>query len=204
MEDGLTEVQNLLHPTHNQEDGSKREDNKENKDGFVSIEKVEKVKDEDLDEKDIGKGCVTSDGGGIFNNFISSLVTPSSPRIDDEVIEHENGNEEGVVAASKGEHGEKRRVENSVEGGLISNFVSNFFHQSEGEKSEVENEKEKEKEEDDEVVEKIKRMKTEKEGNSGGGSIIHNIVSHLPNSLPDDAVPTADEATFLINTLVRD
>ncbi|CAL0304415.1 unnamed protein product [Lupinus luteus] len=153
MEDGLTEVQSLLHHSLNQEDGSKRED----KDGFVSIEKVEKVKEEDVGEKDIGKGCVTSDGGGIFNNFISSLVTPSSPRIDEKVIEHENGNEEGV---RKGEHGEKRRVENSGEGGVISNLVSNFFHQSE-----AENEKEKE---ENEVGEKIKRMKREKEDLANG------------------------------------
>ncbi|KAK7287224.1 hypothetical protein RIF29_00366 [Crotalaria pallida] len=189
MEDGLTEVQSLLHPQSlNQEDESKREDNKEKRDEFVSIGNVEKVKEEDHSEKDTGKGCVGSDGdvsGGLFNNLISSLVTPSSPRIDEKVPQHESGNEvfnleEGTIASS----GEKRRVEseNGGEGGLISNFVSNFFHQSEGEGGVVD-EKEKE-EEKDVIVEKIKRVKTEEMTNGGGGSIIDNIVSHLHPSLP--------------------
>ncbi|KAG4936926.1 hypothetical protein AAZX31_18G186600 [Glycine max] len=143
----------------------------------TTSEKVEKVKE----EEDIGK---EESGGGLINNLVSTLITPLSP---------------GIGKATENESGaDADEDEGENEGGIISKMVSNFFHQSEGE-GVVEAEEDKEQEE--EIMaggEKIKRLKTE------NGGIIHNIFSHLPASIPDGAVPTADEATFLINSLVRD
>ncbi|XP_020206603.1 uncharacterized protein LOC109791690 isoform X2 [Cajanus cajan] len=136
-------------------------------------------KREDVEEKE-----ESGVEGGLMNNLISTL-SPTN-------IGKSNENE------SDGDDGERKRVDEGGEGGFISKMVSNFFHQSEGE-GVVENEEDKE-EEEIKGGERIKRLKTE---NNGG--IIHNIVSHLPAaSIPDGAVPTADEATFLINSLVRD
>ncbi|XP_028786375.1 uncharacterized protein LOC114742268 [Neltuma alba] len=78
------------------------------------------------------------------------------------------------------------------EGGILNNIISNLFHQNGDEQG-------KKMEDDDE--EKNKQLKTEEDTNGG---VIENIVSHLPPSIPDDAVPTADEAAILINSLVRD
>ncbi|KAG5010047.1 hypothetical protein AAZX31_07G145100 [Glycine max] len=128
-------------------------------------------------------------GGGLINNLVSTLIAPLSPSIG-KATEHESGADDD---------GEKEGVDGCEEGGgIIRKMVSNFFHQSEGEGVV---EAEEDKEEEDEIMaggEKIKRLKTET------GGIIHNIVSHLPASIPDGAVPTADEATILINSLVRD
>ncbi|RDX68808.1 hypothetical protein CR513_52160, partial [Mucuna pruriens] len=136
----------------------------------------------DVEEKE--EGCVSSEkeedlgneesgSGGVINNLISTL----SPTIG-KATEHES--------------------EGGDQGGLFSKMVSNFFHQSEGEEGVVETQEDKDKHKEEEIMngEKIKRFKTE------NGSVVHNIVSHLPASIPDDAVPTADEATFLINSLV--
>ncbi|KAK7339936.1 hypothetical protein VNO77_20623 [Canavalia gladiata] len=214
MEDGVNGVQGLLPAlNHNSKDESNREDCEVKEEGFVSTEKVEKVREEDLGKED----CVAKDeaeggggGGGLINNLISTLIAPLSPRIGKDT-EHEIRNEgfesEEGAAADGGDHRERGGVDNGGEGGLISNLVSNFFHQSRDDGVvETEKEKEKEKEEEEEILvdEKIKRLKTENEANGDGGGIIQNIVSHLPASIPDDAAPTADEATFLINSLVRD
>nr|XP_004492487.3 uncharacterized protein LOC101501670 [Cicer arietinum] len=190
MEDGLTEVQSLLPHLnhHSSEDGSKREDIEENEEGFVSTEKIEndiKEKDLGIDEaKEVNDG---GEGGGVINNLISTFMTPLSPRTGKPNFQHESGNE--VF-----EKDEEVDHNNGKEKGLISNLVSNFFHRSEKEN------------EDEEIIvdEKIKRLKTEHEDNSGGGGFIHDIVSHLHSPLSDDAAPTADEATILINSLVRD
>ncbi|PNX72058.1 hypothetical protein L195_g027947 [Trifolium pratense] len=200
MEDGVTEVHSLFPPpNHNPEEGSKRKYNEENEEGFVSTEKAEKVKQKglDIDEaKDSSSG-----GGGVISNFISNFMTPLSPRTGKVTTEDESGNE---VFEKEEEIGN-----NGGEKGVISNLVSNFFHRNESEEGVVETEK-KEKEDDEEMKggEKIKRLKTDQTeangGSSGGGGLIHDIVSHLPTSIPDDAAPTADEATILINSLVRD
>ncbi|XP_057440327.1 uncharacterized protein LOC130732254 [Lotus japonicus] len=205
MEDGVTEVQSFLPPQNvDSEDGSKREEkNDEKEEGFVP--EAEKSVEEDLGTEHSGKNFAAKDeaknsdsggggGGGLINNLISSFITPSSPRT-----------EEGG-AVGDGDGGERGGVDNGGEGGIISNLVSNFFHRSDGEEDVVESEKEKE-EEEILVDGKIKRQKTqdfEDANGGGGGGIIHNLVSHLPASLPDDAVPTADEAIILINALVRD
>uniref|UniRef100_A0A7N0TXR8 Uncharacterized protein n=1 Tax=Kalanchoe fedtschenkoi TaxID=63787 RepID=A0A7N0TXR8_KALFE len=41
-------------------------------------------------------------------------------------------------------------------------------------------------------------------GGSGGGSIVDNIVSHLPLTLSDDALPATDEASILIHSIVHE
>ncbi|KAK7294742.1 hypothetical protein RJT34_17638 [Clitoria ternatea] len=119
---------------------------------------------------------------------VQSLVPPLSPN--EPKCEEK---EQGLVSTEK---------EEDHSGGLINNLISILTPTIEGFKSEEENgETEKEKEQEEiKVDDKIKRLKTEHDG----GGIIHNIVSHLPTSIPDDAVPTADEATILINSLVRD
>ncbi|CAJ1807756.1 unnamed protein product [Sphenostylis stenocarpa] len=146
-------------------------------------EGVEKVKEEDVGKKD-------NDGGGLINNFISSFITPLSPSIG------KSSQDEGAAAAADDDDddGEKERGDGCEEGGggVIRKMVSNFFHQSEGERR-LESE-----EEENMAADKVKRLKTE------NGGIIHNIASHLSASVPDGAVPTADEATILINSLVRD
>ncbi|AES79573.1 hypothetical protein MTR_7g069930 [Medicago truncatula] len=183
MEDGVIETPNMFPPMNqNSQDESKRKDAKE-KEGLVSTEKDEKMKQEEEEEAKESSG-----GGGVISNLISTFITPSSPRNEKVTAQDESGNE---VLEKKEEVDQ-----DGGEKGLISNLVSNFFH-----KRECEGVVEKEDEEI-KVDEKIKRLKTENDANggNGGGGFIHDIVSHLP----DDAAPTADEATILINSLVRD
>ncbi|GAU29763.1 hypothetical protein TSUD_161680 [Trifolium subterraneum] len=202
MEDGVTEVHSLFPPrNHNSEERSKRKYNEENEEGFVnSTGKAEKVKESGLDIDEAKNSSSGGGGGGVISNFISNLMTPLSPRTGKVTTEDESGN--GVVEK------EEEIGNNGGEKGVISNLVSNFFHRNECEEGVVETEKDKENDEEIKADEKIKRLKTdENEANgdsSGGGGLIHDIVSHLPTSIPDDAAPTADEATFLINSLVRD
>ncbi|KAK7395071.1 hypothetical protein VNO78_15613 [Psophocarpus tetragonolobus] len=89
MEECGTNVESWVAPL-NSEEGSKREEDVE--------EKEEKVED--------------AGGGGLINNFISTLVTPLSPS-NEKATQHQS------VDAGEG-------------GGLVSKMVSNFFHQSEG------------------------------------------------------------------------
>ncbi|CAK8542006.1 unnamed protein product [Lathyrus sativus] len=180
MEDAVTEVPSLNH--NSEDDGSKRKD----------LEEKENDKDTNL----VGGG---GGGGGVINNFISTLMTPLSPRIE-KFTTPQDGGGNGVF---------EKEVDNNGGGGrkgVINNLVSNLFHRSE-EKEQGVVEKE---DEEIKADEKIKRLKTENEANGGGGGggggggFIHDIVSHLPTSIPDDAAPTADEAAILINSLVRD
>ncbi|KAL5058217.1 hypothetical protein RYX36_029821 [Vicia faba] len=177
MEDSVTEVPS---PNHNSEDGYKRKDLEE------------KEKDRDINDGGGGGG-----GGGVINNFISTLMTPLSPRIGKSTTPQDGG-ENGVFEKEVDDNGGGGRK------GVINNLVSNLFYRSE------KNEESVAEKEDEEIKadEKVKRLKTENEGNGGGGGggggFIHDIVSHLPTSIPDDAGPTADEAAILINSLVRD
>lgn len=146
MEDAVTEVPSL---NHNSENGSKGK------------EVEEKVKDKDTN----------GGGGGVINNFISTLMTPLSPRIEKPTTD---GGENGVFEKEVDENGGGRK-------GVISNLVSNIFHRSE------KNEEGVVEKEDEEIKadEKVKRLKTENESNGdGGGGFIHDIVSHLPTSIP--------------------
>jgi len=137
MEDGLTNVESLVPPPNpNSEDGSKREEEKEEvEEGF------EKVKEEDVGKDD-------KDGGGL-NNLIS-FITPLSPSMG-KPSQHESDDDSG------GDDGGKEGVDGcgKREGGVISKMVSNFFHQGEGEG-----------EDEEEIMagEKVKRLKTEDGG----------------------------------------
>jgi len=138
MEDGLTNVESLVPPPNpNSEDGSKREEEKEEvEEGF------EKVKEEDVGKDD-------KDGGGLINNLIS-FITPLSPSMG-KPSQHESDDDSG------GDDGGKEGVDGcgKREGGVISKMVSNFFHQGEGEG-----------EDEEEIMagEKVKRLKTEDGG----------------------------------------
>ncbi|KAJ7961179.1 Mitogen-activated protein kinase kinase kinase [Quillaja saponaria] len=128
-------------------------------------------------------------GGGLINNLISNEVHhPLSPKAG-EVTENGVSKSEEVVGS--GVNG----------GGIINNLICNLFHQSEyeGEENQKRNEG---KEVTNGVVENEQGKK--EEGESGGGGIIDHIVSHLPTSFPDDAVPTTDEATILIHSIIHD
>lgn len=163
MEDGVIETPNMFPPMNqNSQDESKRKDAKE-KEGLVSTEKDEKMKQEEEEEAKESSG-----GGGVISNLISTFITPSSPRNEKVTAQDESGNE---VLEKKEEVDQ-----DGGEKGLISNLVSNFFH-----KRECEGVVEKEDEEI-KVDEKIKRLKTENDANggNGGGGFIHDIVSHLP------------------------
>lgn len=146
-------------------------------DGVTEVpqtQQVEKVKDKDTNGGGGGGG-----GGGVINNFISTLMTPLSPRIE-KFTTPQDGGGNGVFEKEVDLNGGGGRK------GVINNLVSNLFHRSE------KNEQGVVEKEDEEIKadEKNKRLKTENEVNGGGGSgsggggFIHDIVSHLPTSIP--------------------
>lgn len=180
MEDCVTDGQSLrLSLNLNPEDGSNREDNGEKATGFVSKGQVAEETEEKIDGEANG-------GGGLISNLISSLVTPLSPRTGGVAEQHGNGNrvpESQAFAAGAGSDDRGGGTENGEEGrGLISNLISNFFHQNEG--LVVKNEKDDEDQQGKTEEEEDQQRETEEESNGGGGGIIDNIASHLPSSLP--------------------
>ncbi|KAI4356046.1 hypothetical protein L6164_000099 [Bauhinia variegata] len=169
MEDGVAQDEILLPPLDL--DSANESNGGEKPSGSVSNGRSEENKE--------GEECSEN---GVVNNLISSLMAPMS-FITEQVTEHENGDE-----ASSSERGAE--TENGGNEGLISNIISNIFHQTD---------------EENRVVEKNEKMETEQESSgNGGGGIIRNLVSHLPPSDQDGAVLTSDEATILINSLVCD
>ncbi|KAL5809037.1 hypothetical protein ACOSQ3_029728 [Xanthoceras sorbifolium] len=139
--------------------------------------------------------------GGLLDNLIHNLVSPLSSKAAGDVE---------VFEASENERSKRTKTEKdhvdgggggSGNGGLIKNVISNLFHPNETQAA-----ADKEKKNEEEVV-KNGKVKTEEEdsGGGGGGGIIDNIVSHLPASLLDDeAVPTSDEASILIHSIIHD
>ncbi|GMN40405.1 hypothetical protein TIFTF001_009628 [Ficus carica] len=114
--------------------------------------------------------------GGIIANLISNLVSPLSPKAG-QVSSAQNGEEAG-------QNGQVSSV---------SNLISNLFHHSaDG------------KQGDDLKKKKVDNEGKEKDEETGLVGIIDNIVSHFPTSIPDDAVPTTDEASLLIHSIVKD
>lgn len=90
-------------------------------------------------------------------------------------------------------------------GGLISHLISNLVSprsQKPGKVEPFEVENGGSKAEENVGVDgnggRLKQGKTE--GESSGGGVIKNLISHLP----DDAAPTADEAAILIHSIVHD
>ncbi|PIA58942.1 hypothetical protein AQUCO_00400063v1 [Aquilegia coerulea] len=128
------------------------------------------------EEEEVGDERDKGSGGGLFNNFISNLVSPKSRDVDEGKVsdgeakrkrEDENHND-GVLLDEGGGGGEG--------GGVFNNILSNIFHQNGGE------DQDKKEDGNSVVVEENKKVKVDKE--ESGGGIINNIVSNLPISLP--------------------
>ncbi|XP_054783779.1 uncharacterized protein LOC129290800 [Prosopis cineraria] len=190
MEDVVTEGEGMLPPLNlTAEEGRPGgvEAENETKSGFPSDQRAREQRDEEQEEEEEeeeGKG-----GGGLITNLISTMATPLGlTRTGKADTQDELGNE---IPKKEDEGHDDIREGGGGGGGILNNIISNLFHQSDDEQGE--------KMEGDE--EKNKQVKTAEEANGG---VIENIISHLPSSIPDDAVPTADEATILINSLVRD
>ena len=120
--------------------------------------------------------------GGFINHIISNLVSPLSPRPREVSTAVENG-EKGISdGGGGGSNSEEAAAAASAGGGrgLINNLISNIFNHSDedGELKEdiIEDEKA-------DVGEKHEQVKKGKKEEGGGGSIIDNLVSHLPASL---------------------
>ncbi|XP_024019185.1 uncharacterized protein LOC21391308 [Morus notabilis] len=119
--------------------------------------------------------------GGVMSHLISNFVSPPSPKA------AQNGEVQNGVFVSKSEE------DVGNHGGIMNNLISKLFNHSEDVKQgDDEGSSEKKK------VDKG-RKKEENEEESGD-----NIVSHFPTSIPDDAVPTTDEAFILIHSIVKD
>ncbi|GMJ03260.1 hypothetical protein HRI_003995200 [Hibiscus trionum] len=148
---------------------------------------------EQAEKETIGAGAEGGNeekGGGIFDHIISNLVSPLSPRTGN--ISSSQGKVEAFDDTSASQN---EAEEEGSGGGLISNFMSNLFHHSEGEAGEERNKRQK--------VEEAGEYQSKAEKTEDGGGIIDNIVSQLPTSLPDGAAPSSDEATILIH-IVQD
>lgn len=168
MEDIVIGGENLLHP--------------ENPSSIIAeIEEAEQAdnhkKEDDNEQKaavDEGKG--EEKGGGLLNHLLSNLVSPLSPKAGE-------GTQPVNINGNEG-YGAEEHIESSPSsGGLIKNVLSNFFHlPNETDEEKRQNEKNNE-EETVKIVEKTQHEKQKTE-EDGGASIIDNIVSHLPTSLP--------------------
>ncbi|KAJ4823514.1 hypothetical protein Tsubulata_017891 [Turnera subulata] len=186
MEDGAIEAETLLHPMEEEHKESGGDDKKESK-----VERGEVDDDQ-------------SRSSGLISHILSNLVSPKGQA--EEVEE-----KEGIHPV------EEKREEKG--GGLLGHLISNlasprspraggaingeqkvdvFSSPRSGKTNDGDAEKGKEKEEESVNVGE------EKGKEEGGGGIIGTIVSNFPTSLPDDAVPTTDEASILIHAIVHD
>lgn len=165
MEGAVPEAESLL---HRQEEGIEQK------------EEYSKRKETEAEGEDNEKRK-----GGLLDHIIHNLVSPLSPKAGDvnqrkdEVF---GSKEIGARTENEGSGSEEEMGNgNSGGGGLIQHVISNFFHPSEQAQA-TENEK-KSEEVMVKIVEENQEVKKEDEG-GGGGSIIGNIVSYLPTSLP--------------------
>ncbi|KAK4359234.1 hypothetical protein RND71_021463 [Anisodus tanguticus] len=161
--------------------------------GFSNSEdqEVEKTNQEnvgEISEESKGDHKGKEEGGGLINHLISNLMSPRAgePR----------NKESNDLFDVKDEH-KKEDIASKVEeksgnesggGGIINNLISNIFHPTENQEN---NSGEEQKGE-------VKKKEEE------SGSVLDNIVSHLPTPLADDAVPATDEASILIHSIVHD
>ncbi|XP_059306912.1 uncharacterized protein LOC132058427 [Lycium ferocissimum] len=176
MEDGISDIANF--GFSNSRGQEVEEENQENVGEISEESKGEKGKEE---------------GGGIINHIISNLMSPragearNKERNDLFDVKDENKKED---TASKVE---EKSGNESGGGGIINNLISNIFHPTESSVENQENNSTGQGQKDE-------MKKTEEES----GSVLDNIVSHLPTPLPDDAVPATDEASILIHSIVHD
>lgn len=133
---------------------------------------------------------ISSGGGGLFNQLITNLVNSpkSNQQVEPDVFE----------AGSEKKNGGEG-------GGVINNLISNIFSSNGGGEEAVEKDgggggEVVKKDGGGEVVEKD----GENDGDDGGGNTIGNIVSQLPRTLSEDAVPATDEASILLHSIIHD
>lgn len=132
--------------------------------------------DEEVEEN-VGEERKGNEEGGVINNLISNLMSPIGAGVQAKVKERDD------LFEVKDE--EKNGGDNTESGGIINNLISNIFHP-------VENQENNKIE--------VQGQLTEEES----GSVLDNIISHLPTPLADDAVPATDEASILIHSIVHD
>ncbi|KAH0638925.1 hypothetical protein KY285_035511 [Solanum tuberosum] len=128
-------------------------------------------------QENVGEMSKGDKEGGVINNLISNLMSPRAG-------EPKNKERNDLFEAYDKE---KSSDESNGGGGIINNLISNIFHPTE---NSVENQE----------VQKGEMKKTQEES----GSVLDNIMSHLPTPLADDAVPATDEASILIHSIVHD
>lgn len=154
-DDAVPEAENLLLPSSLSPLSDSEKKNIEKED--VKSKEDDEDKDEEKEER-----------GGLLTHLISSLVSPRSPKtgkVFDKKLEIENEDSKAfddLVSNSNG------KGQNQNEG-VLNNMVSNLFKNNKNQETDGM--------EDNEAR---KRLKTEKEGERGGG-IIDNIVSHFPS-----------------------
>ncbi|XP_024975906.1 uncharacterized protein LOC112513777 [Cynara cardunculus var. scolymus] len=125
-------------------------------------------------------------GGGLFNQLITNLV--NSPKSNQQ-LETDHVFQAGSEKNSGGGA--------AAGGGVINDFISNIFNSSGGGGGE-------------EVVENGGEVVEKGDGGGdvvekgGGGKIIDNVVSQLPRTLSEDAVPATDEASILLHSIIHD
>ncbi|XP_062095019.1 probable methyltransferase PMT26 [Humulus lupulus] len=145
--------------------------------------------------------------GGLITHLISNLVSPSSPK-GGEFTAQKDETPNGDSKSEK--EGQEVDKDDERKGGLITDFISNLVSPSSPKTGEFSAQKGESpngvsKSEDENGI-REKKTDGEKENGGGGsgGGIIETIVSRFPTSIPDDVVPTPDEACILINSLVKD
>ncbi|KAH0635845.1 hypothetical protein AABB24_015620 [Solanum stoloniferum] len=143
--------------------------------GFSNSGGDQELKEES--QENVGEMSKGDKEGGVINNLISNLMSPRAG-------EPKNKERNDLFEAYDKE---KSSDESNGGGGIINNLISNIFHPTE---NSVENQE----------VQKGEMKKTEEES----GSVLDNIMSHLPTPLADDAVPATDEASILIHSIVHD
>ncbi|KAL5550753.1 hypothetical protein UlMin_000929 [Ulmus minor] len=190
MEDIAPESVPLVLP--NEKDGGEKKDQEskegeESSTGFVKkflpklvfgkeSEEQEEGQEDDRTQKSIvNDDKVEEKRGGVITNLLSNLVSPRAGEVTKQRFETPDGDSKEEDLGNRG--------------GIVRKIVSNLFDHSRGEEREKR-----------EVEEGRKKPKIEEEQGRRGG-IIDNLVSHLKS---DDAIPTSDEATILINSIVRD
>ncbi|KAI3666926.1 hypothetical protein L6452_41967 [Arctium lappa] len=149
------------------------------------------------EEKITSSSSADGGGEGLFNQLITNLVNSPKPNQQVETDVFEAGSEKKKKNGSGGGGG----------GGVINNLISNIFSSNGGGGGEVvekggDGEVVVEKGGGGEVVEKGGGGEVVEKG--GGGNTIDNIVSKLPRTLSEDAVPPTDEASILLHSIIHD
>lgn len=195
MEDGVTEIKDLVSSGRNDIDSPESEEGKERAAAKESEEKgqysgggmisnlISAFVSKDSDEEEKGGGAMPmgerkreeeeeqqqvgeKEGHGLINHLISNLVSPLGPKL----VGDENGS--SLEDQEKG-------------GGIFNNLISGILHHGEGTGGER----------DEGNYEKVQ---TEETAGGGGGGLIENIVSHLPAPLDGISLSIFKSSFFLL------